>query len=296
MNTVTKVFIVLNMIVAIAAGAVVASMYAYQENYKRRWAQDAREMKGDIDLLTARVQALSLDKVEAEANYSIQSNQLVDLQSRKAELEEAIKEREGKISNLETTISEITVVNQKQQQRIDQLTESLRIAEKRKSELNSIAQVARAVAFQLNVRLTEVEDDLANLEAALTRSQRTVFELEEDNKHKEALLALVRKHHPDIWGDITSSGSPTGVTIDALVAAVKVNPQGKQDLVMLTVGADEEVVEGTEFTVYRGNQYIVKIRVERVLEDMAACRVLPDTWNTKGLQIEVGDKATNRLF
>ena len=65
---------------------------------------------------------------------------------------------------------------------------------------------------------------------------------------------------------------------------------------MLSVGGDDGVVVGTEFVVYRGNQYIVKVRVERVLPDMAACRVIQETWNARGEEIQQGDSATNKLF
>ena len=55
---------------------------------------------------------------------------------------------------------------------------------------------------------------------------------------------------------------------------------------MLTVGRDDDVRDGMEFIVYRGSQYIVKVRVVRRLDDMVACRVVGDTWNMEGVKIE----------
>ena len=157
--------------------------------------------------------------------------------------------------------------------------------------------MARGVAFQLNVKLAEVEDDYNNAQAELTRREQTIYDLEEENKRKDALLALVRTQHPKVWEIVTDQAAGAShVVVNAVVAAVKVNPQDQQDLVMLTIGRDDQVREGMEFILYRGNQYIVKVRAERVLNDMVACRVIPDTWNGKDLPIQVGDLATNRLF
>ena len=109
-------------------------------------------------------------------------------------------------------------------------------------------------------------------------------------------LALVRENHPNVYQEITSDVPPSDKVIRGVVAAVRTNPQGKQDLVMLTVGEDEGIREGMEFIIYRGNNYIVKVRAERVMGDMVAGRVIPDTWNARGDEIQQGDLAQNRLF
>ncbi|NRA38476.1 MAG: hypothetical protein HRU15_10075, partial [Planctomycetes bacterium] len=88
----------------------------------------------------------------------------------------------------------------------------------------------------------------------------------------------------------------TGV-MTGVVAAVRPDPAtGEQHLVMISVGGDEKVQEGTEFIVYRGNQYIVKVRVQKVFPDMAACLIDPKSWNKQGLKVQLADSAQNRLF
>jgi len=64
---------------------------------------------------------------------------------------------------------------------------------------------------------------------------------------------------------------------------------------MLTIGKEEGIEEGMEFIVFRGNQYVAKVRAERVINDMVACRVIPTSWNTNGVKIQQGDLAQNRL-
>jgi hypothetical protein len=64
---------------------------------------------------------------------------------------------------------------------------------------------------------------------------------------------------------------------------------------MLTIGKEEAVEEGVEFIIFRGNQYVVKVRAEKVLNDMVACRVIPESWNAKGVKVQINDLAQNRL-
>ena len=83
--------------------------------------------------------------------------------------------------------------------------------------------------------------------------------------------------------------------VRAAVAAVRNNPQGQQDLVMLAVDKKDQVKVGDEFIVFRGTQYVVKVRVEELINDMVAGRVISESWNTNGLQVQAGDLAQNRL-
>jgi len=93
------------------------------------------------------------------------------------------------------------------------------------------------------------------------------------------------------------SGGASGPNqhLPAVVAAIRDNPQGQQDLVMLTVGKDSHLMDGTEFIVYRGTHYIVKLRAERVMQDTIACRIMPGSWNVGNLPLVLGDLAVNRL-
>ena len=86
-----------------------------------------------------------------------------------------------------------------------------------------------------------------------------------------------------------------GAVVRAVVAAVRPNNQGQQEFVMLSIGKEEGVQEGQEFIIYRESKYICKVRVEKIMNDMAPARVIPSSWNTNGLAIQQGDQAANRL-
>ncbi|MFW5858503.1 MAG: hypothetical protein ACOCYP_00625 [Planctomycetota bacterium] len=296
MNTTTKVFIIINMLLSLALAYFAMTSFAYQEHWKRRWHQDSKELAEQLNAVKGEIEGHSFNRMQAE---QAKVRLAADLEGAQAEIEQHIQTITTKDEDLAIAASDLRSKEntiKAKEKRIESLESSLKIARDRAAELNHIAQVSRAVAFQLNVKLAEVEDDLNNAQTANNRLEMTIQDLEQEAKRKDAYLALVRTNHPRVWTDITTDKVDVGQVVHGIVAAVRKNPEGQQDLVMLTVGEQEEVQEGMEFIVYRDNQYIVKVRAERVLDDMVACRVISDTWNTRGAEIKQGDNAQNRLF
>lgn len=76
--------------------------------------------------------------------------------------------------------------------------------------------------------------------------------------------------------------------IGALVSAVE--PQEK--LVILSVGSDQDVKVGYEFTVYRGARFIARLKVVKVDEDLAGARIISIA---EGESVQVGDKASTGI-
>jgi chromosome segregation ATPase len=294
MSTTVKVFIVLILIMCLGFMFTTMTQYANRENWKRRWDLDTKELKGELDSSNAALANYSKDKAKAE-------NQVVNLNTQVTELQAKVKEQENHITDLNQTIQNKDLQLKKDEADYNALKEnfmaqskSLEMVRQRNAELTHIAQVARAVAFNLNVKLAEVEDDLNNAQTELNQRNQDIDQLSKELKKNQAMMGLVRERYPKIWNEVNDQ-TASDRYLAAVVAAVRANPQGQQDLVMLTIGKEEKVDEGIEFIVYRNNQYIVKVRVERVMNDMVACRVIPESWNTNNLQIQQGDLATNRL-
>jgi Ca-activated chloride channel family protein len=105
---------------------------------------------------------------------------------------------------------------------------------------------------------------------------------------------VLKDRYPKIQAELADEKA-SAAFVQGVVGSVRNNPQGEQDLLMLTFGKHDEVIPGTEFIVFRGNNYIVRVRAERILEGMVVCRVVADSWNTNGLRVQNGDFAQNRL-
>jgi hypothetical protein len=296
MNTTTKVFIILNLLLALGFAYMQMLTYATRENWKRRWDQDTQQLSRELKAANEATARASAQESIAKSSL-VQANDRIQVLERDLVSKESeISDKENEIINKDQRISSQDEQIQAQILQIQNLNETLARTRQRNNELNNIAAVARAVAFKLNVRLAELEDDFNNSEVELQRRQETIARLETDARRKDARLALVRERYKQVWQDITSDTPPAAVVIEGMVAAVHRNPQGQQDLVMITVGSDTQVEPNQEFIIYRDNKYITKVRIVKVLDDMAAARVIPEAWNTRGYEIQQGDMAQNRLW
>ncbi len=297
MNTATKVLTILNLILAVTFLVSAMMLYAVGENWKRRWVMDTNKLVGQNKTLKDEVKKESLDRAIAEAALASSTQQIQSLSAENDRLLSDNKTKEEELAAKELTIAQQNDRILAQNERITDLEESLRLARKRASELNHIAQVARAVAFQLNVKLSEVEDDVNNLHTDLTKANESIHKMEASMERKDAQLALVKRDYPEVHRYITGDEVKDSRVITGVVAAVRIDPAtNEQHLVMLTVGGDEKVQEGTEFVIYRGDKYVVKVRAQKVFPDMVACVIDPKSWNKEGLKVELADAAQNRLF
>jgi chromosome segregation ATPase len=294
MNTTVKIFIVLNLVLAMAFLWIQITTYAYRENYKRRWNEDTQN-------LSAQLKQLMQDRADDTANLVATKNELALDQAKIAELQATVKQKEDDLAQKDKEIQSATFTNSKQDEEIKELRENyntvsntLELTRQSNNEKTRIAQVARAVAFQLNVKLSEEEDNFNNVSNALQQREEALAALTKEDNERKAQLAILRERYPKIAEEVVSNQT-SAAFVQGVVAAVRSNEQGQQDLVMITVGKDAKVEEGVEFIISRGPKYIVKVRTERVLNDMAACRVIPDSWNSDHLAIQDGDLAQNRL-
>ncbi|MBA3700824.1 MAG: hypothetical protein H0W78_18400 [Planctomycetes bacterium] len=294
MSTTVKVFIVLNLLLALAFMFVQMTLYATRENWKRRWNDDTKFFAEEVKVAAQKIADESYAKVQAQALVSSQGGQIADLQSNIKKQENSLSEKDKQIQSLNLTLSkndeEIKALREQNQT----LSNTLELTRQSNNEKTHIAQVARAVAFQLNVKLAEVEDDYNNATTGLAQREEELTKAKKVNNQQNAQLAILKDRYPKIAAEITDQNQSASF-LQAVVAAVRNNPQGQQDLVMLTLGKGDKIEEGVEFIIFRGNSYIVRVRAEKVLGDMVACRVIPDSWNSNQLQIQQGDLAQNRL-
>jgi chromosome segregation ATPase len=294
MSTTVKVFIVLILVMSLAFMFTTMTQYATRENWKRRWDQDTKELKAELDETDQKLADTSLARTKADNQVTNLNSLIQDQQTKMKDQENTITDQKQVIQNKDLALKKWETDYNALKEDFMTQSKSLEMVRQRNAELTHIAQVARAVAFNLNVKLAEVEDDLNNAQTELTQRAQDIDQLTKDLKKNQAMLGILREHYPKIWNELNDQ-TASDRYLSAVVAAVRANPQGQQDLVMLTIGKDEKVEEGIEFIIYRGNQYIVKVRAERVMNDMVACRVIPESWNTNNLQIAQGDLATNRL-
>lgn len=124
-------------------------------------------------------------------------------------------------------------------------------------------------------RLRKAYEDLAEMEKQLIDVCRQKNDL-------ESQLAERRPSPPRHDPDETPK-------IDGFVMAVS----DKVNLVLIDVGSDKSVEVGYKFTVYRGDEYVSRLVVDRVESGWSACRELTDF---RKREIQQGDNVSTRIF
>ncbi len=294
MSTTVKVFIVLIVIASLGVAFTNMVSYATRENWKRRWNEDTTLTKQQVEIRDQKLADVTLEMVKAQYNVANLTVAMTDLQAKMKVVEDEKGVLQGEISLLKTEAMTRETKYTALKEDYQAAQQSLDRVRQRNTELAHIAQVARAVAHSLNIKLAEVEDDLNNTQTELTKRAEDMTKLDKELREHKAIVALLRERFPKVYTSVVDEKA-SDKYLNSVVAAVRVGPNGQQDLVMLKIGVEEGVAEGIEFIVYRGNQYICKVRVEKVMKDMAACRVITESWNQNSLQIQQGDSATNRL-
>ena len=294
MSNAVKIFILVNLVATLVLAAMSMRDYATRENWKRRWDQDTRELKKEVDLSNQANANLSKDKVRAENAFVDRERMITDLQAASLKMQDQLTTSEQEKQNFRTDLKKAEVNYAGLNENYMAQAKSLELVRARNAELTHISQVARAVAFNLNVKLSEIEDDLNNAQSELTQRAQEIDTLTKSDNKNKAMLSLLQKNHPAIYNELVDQKASTKF-LQGVVAAVREGADGKQDIVMLTIGKDEKVEEGIEFIIYRGADYVVKVRADRVMNDMVSCRVIQDSWNSKGLKIQQNDLASNRL-
>lgn len=294
MSLALRIFIVLTLGMTLAFMFIQMTLFSTRENWKRRWDTETKAMSTELKACSQALTSESAGRVRAENQVAaLQSGRVVD-QGKIKELEVQITERAAKIILLDGELAKAQTNFNSLKEDYQTQSKSLDMVRQRNGELSSIASVARAVAFNLNVKLAEVEDDLNNLQTEHTRSLENLEKTVSERKQADAFVSQVREKFPKVYEALADEKGTTAV-LKAVVAAVRPNQQGQQEFVMLSIGKEEGVQEGQEFTIYRDSKYICKVRVEKIMNDMAPARVIPSSWNTNNLTIQQGDQAANRL-
>jgi chromosome segregation ATPase len=294
MSLALRIFIVLTLVLTLAFMFIQMTLFATRENWKRRWDTDTKELAVQLKQSTGLLASESAGRVRAENQVASLQKEIMDQQAKAKELENQITERAARAQNLERDLAKAQTDYNALKEDYQAQSASLDMVRKRNGELTNIASVARAVAFNLNVKLAEVEDDLNNLQTEFTKRNEDLDKKNVELRDASAFVAQVREKYPKVY-EALKDEKGSSQALRAVVSAVRNNPQGEQEFVMLSIGKEEGIAEGQEFIIYRGSKYVCKVRVEKIMNDMAPARIIPSSWNTNGLKVEEGDQAANRL-
>lgn len=282
MSGLAKFFVVINLVLALFFLGVSATLFKTQKNWKEV-AQDAQmkmadnldkaeamksQLNGTILQKQANVDSLEREKEQLGTQVTTLQNENGDLRKEKASLGTKIDDLESRIAQKDTHL-------QDKDANIARLEEEI-------SKLNDEAQDAsnaKKVAESLRNRALLDKEQLSQENEALNKELTALRSDFDDQKLLISRIVDSGVRLPDI-------GVATAPPIDGMVVGVE------DGVVVLSVGKDDGVEVGYEFTIYDGNTFIGKVQVTKVLEDMAGCTIL---FEESGRKISDGNKASTRL-
>ena len=287
MSALAKVFVVFVFLLSVTFFGTSATLYLTRENWKQEYdsfhasameqidklKNSASTMKAAYEqeqkarrLLTSAEKSLSdrLDTAEAKIVTLNQDNVTI-----KAERDEAILAKTAADKLHETLVTE----NSK-------LKDDLQAAHDARLEAINLQKVARLDQFRIKTVLDETQLELRQARVSLKETTDSFESLE------LAYGAIEKKLGKDgIEAILSGLVAPP---IDSIIE--EVDPELK--LVVLSVGRQDQVKEGFEFTVYREDKFVGKVRVHKVYENLAGARIL---FTASGGDIRSGDRATTRI-
>ena len=282
MSVVAKILVVLNLFLAIGFLGASATFLGVQENYKVQLAETSTKMQGEIDDLTAQKKKLGTDLSDQRAKTAEfrASNEGLTSQT-EAQEQEFARLREvhngllGNYERLSQTASDL-------QSTIDTLNaDKTRLIGEKDSALGE----KRSAVDDKNNAVTEqkrLENEVLSRDDTILELEKRAYDMAERIARTDLVVALYKEK----FGEI---GETIGVEkIDSVVAGVN----NDLNIVLLSVGSDDNVKVGYEFAIYRGNEYVATVVVDKVEKDHCSGYSKKEV---ERLPISVGDKGTTRF-
>jgi len=284
MSVIAKILIVLNLVLAVVFLGASATFLGQQEAWKTKHDKLQASTSAEINdlntqLETARQRASAQEILAGQRQGEIDSLKAT-LQSREedyAKIQESHNTLLGQYERLSQTYKDAVA-----------LTESLTQEKNNLVNEKDAALTAKREAIDAkNAAETEQKRLEGELEASQMTTAETAKRLNELSEQHESQTILLEAY-VEKYGALSDVMNPP--TIRAKITAVN----NSLNIVMLSVGRDDEVKVGYAFTVYRGNQYIGKVIIDKVEADYASGYSVKEL-EADGQSIQVGDDATTRF-
>jgi predicted RND superfamily exporter protein len=281
MSALAKVFVVLVFVLSLLFFGTAATLYKTRTDWKSQYENYSKESTKQLNTLKERNDQIS------KANDNLQK----DLTVVRASEDQLAKDNKQKVQDLETEKGKVTQAQEtsKKSNEVNlALTSSL---DQQKTSNTQLQQALDKIKEQLETQTKTVLDanaqrdsmrlDLSKVQEELHSSRKELMELTDRYETLEI-------QHTALLQGGSSSGEGVAPPIDAIVNAV----DNTEKLVVLSAGKDQKVAPGYEFTIYRGDQLIGKVKVTKVYPDLAGARIL---WTKDDAEVQRGDKASTLI-
>jgi hypothetical protein len=283
MSMLAKVFVVFILILSVVFFGTSATLFVTRTDWREAYNRYVTESNKELEQLKS-------TNTRIAGLYNSESTKVIQLKASEDQLGKELKQTKEDLSEARKK-SEIANNNAKAANDVSQqLTETLKAKDlayqqiqeqlaKARGELDAARTLASdALKLRDSMRL-----DLEKTNEELHVARATYNELAQNYDTLEINWNAATGKYPEL-----KKAGPAARPIDGLVTAVKPDA----NLVVLSIGREQKVETGYEFTISRGDKFIGKVKVLKVFPDLSGAEVL---YTKEGEEIQQGDKATTSI-
>ncbi len=259
MNTLTKTFVLLQLVLALVLSVLVILFADKQQNYR---GQVATSQKAQIV-----AQAMTSQLQQANTNLQTQLTAALQAGAEKAgRLNNTILDVQSKLADDQTTIAQLRVAKSQLQTSITDLTSTVSSLNKQVAGQNSILNTMRPKLLtyvnqnaELGRRITELTNERNVARQTIQVLQESVASL---HRQMSKMEVAARSSSPTS-GALSNAvaGVPTSVQVNGTV--MKVASYNGHTYVSASLGTRDGVAKGTRLTIYSNGRYIGDVVVQK---------------------------------
>lgn len=283
MSSIAKIFIIINFILSIAYMMLAGTLLAQKWDYKTRLIEQIqkssiekeaqtnklKEADAKIESLKRGLEDVTRYSIDLKGTITKQQSELVDAKTQNDNLNE-------KLAKLEAIYKEINEKIEEKDARISELEASRDKAKEQAEDFNRQKESAEEEKLVVETELNNIKGEIAEKEKLVQMQQKELLEVRQ-------IISAAKKRGINL-DTLYSKEKP----LDGFITAVS----SKLPLVMISLGSDDNIEKGYQFTVYRGSSYIGTVTVEDVYKDASAARIVKDKTRQR---IQKGDSVTTRF-
>ncbi len=282
MNTLSKVFVVVNLVFAAVFCAFTLTLYSKRVDWKDAYKESEKKYEDFEKEKDAEITQLQKEKtaLQSTLDQTVVSNKAFF--EKNAELQSELKnqgvaryEAEQERRLLADRIEAATLELDRRYKHIERMHRIV-LTQQKAYEISK-ANMRNA----LNEKM-EMENEANNSRHRLVASQKEKARLEKDLHHNSWVIQKLQDSGVPVQDIVFGAGDQPDVDIHGKVLAVR----PEVNLIMVSVGTDQKVRKGYRFTVFREDRYIGKVEVEKVFANMCSARILSE-WTKE--KVKEGD-------
>ena len=259
MNTLTKTFVLLQLVVALILSVLVILFADKQQNYRAEVAVSQK----------AQIAAQAMTSQLQQANSNLQTQLTADLETsaeKAGRLNNTILDQQSKLADDQTTIAQLRVAKNELQTSITDLTSTVKSLNAQVAGQNTVLNNLRPELLtyvnqnaELGRRITELTNERNIARQTIQVLQESMASLHRQMaKMQVAARSAVGKSNP-----LSSvvAGIPTSVQVNGTV--MKVATYNGHTYISASLGKRDGVVKGTRLTIYANGRYIGDVVVQK---------------------------------